>query len=132
MLMTSFAFVLGVIPLVLAEGHGAEMRLALGTSVCSGMLGVTFLGLLLTPVFYVVVRWFIERKRAKQARQPEQSVPHLSHAILLLLVGGSLRALASGCQAVGPDYTPPAVQAPSAFANEEQPGLSTVDVEVTW
>ncbi len=55
-LMTSLAFILGVIPLVRATGAGAEMRRALGTAVFSGMLGVTFFGLLLTPVFYVVVR----------------------------------------------------------------------------
>jgi multidrug efflux pump len=55
-LMTSFAFVLGVVPLVTASGAGAEMRQALGTAVFFGMLGVTFFGLLFTPVFYVVVR----------------------------------------------------------------------------
>jgi multidrug efflux pump len=57
-LMTSFAFILGVVPLVLAKGAGAEMRVALGVAVFSGMLGVTFFGLLFTPVFYVVIRWF--------------------------------------------------------------------------
>jgi multidrug efflux pump len=57
-LMTSFAFILGVLPLVLATGAGAEMRNALGTAVFWGMLGVTFFGLLLTPVFYVVIRKF--------------------------------------------------------------------------
>lgn len=51
-LMTSFAFILGVVPLVLATGAGAEMRRSLGTAVFSGMLGVTFFGLLFTPVFY--------------------------------------------------------------------------------
>jgi HAE1 family hydrophobic/amphiphilic exporter-1 len=56
-LMTSFAFVLGVLPLVLATGAGAEMRQALGTAVFFGMLGVTLFGLLFTPVFYVLVRW---------------------------------------------------------------------------
>jgi HAE1 family hydrophobic/amphiphilic exporter-1 len=56
-LMTSFAFILGVVPLVLATGAGAEMRQALGTAVFFGMLGVTLFGLLFTPVFYVLVRW---------------------------------------------------------------------------
>ncbi|MEM8958870.1 MAG: multidrug efflux RND transporter permease subunit [Pseudomonadota bacterium] len=56
-LMTSFAFILGVVPLVLATGAGSEMRQALGTAVFSGMLGVTFFGLLFTPVFYTVFRW---------------------------------------------------------------------------
>jgi multidrug efflux pump subunit AcrB len=55
-LMTSLAFILGVVPLVWAIGAGAELRQALGTAVFSGMIGVTFFGLLFTPVFYVVVR----------------------------------------------------------------------------
>jgi multidrug efflux pump len=67
-LMTSFAFILGVVPLVWATGAGAEMRQALGTSVFSGMLGVTFFGLFLTPIFYVLILWFIERKGRKPAR----------------------------------------------------------------
>jgi len=56
-LMTSFAFILGVVPLLLATGAGSEMRQALGTAVFFGMLGVTAFGLLLTPVFYVTCRW---------------------------------------------------------------------------
>jgi HAE1 family hydrophobic/amphiphilic exporter-1 len=56
-LMTSFAFILGVVPLVVATGAGAEMRQALGTAVFFGMLGVTMFGLLFTPIFYVLVRW---------------------------------------------------------------------------
>ncbi|WGF86729.1 efflux RND transporter permease subunit [Marinivivus vitaminiproducens] len=55
-LMTSFAFILGVVPLVIASGAGAEMRQSLGTAVFFGMLGVTVFGLLFTPVFYVVCR----------------------------------------------------------------------------
>jgi len=55
-LMTAFAFILGVLPLAIAAGPGAEMRQSLGTAVFSGMLGVTFFGLFLTPVFYVVLR----------------------------------------------------------------------------
>jgi hydrophobe/amphiphile efflux-1 (HAE1) family protein len=55
-LMTSFAFILGVIPLAIATGAGAEMRQALGITVFSGMLGVTFFGLIFTPVFYVLCR----------------------------------------------------------------------------
>ncbi|MEI6538064.1 MAG: multidrug efflux RND transporter permease subunit [Planctomycetota bacterium] len=57
-LMTSFAFILGVVPLVIAEGAGAEMRRTLGTAVFSGMLGVTFFGILLTPVFYYAITCF--------------------------------------------------------------------------
>ncbi|MGS4887948.1 efflux RND transporter permease subunit [Roseibium sp. MB-4] len=59
--MTSLAFILGVVPLMLATGAGAEMRQSLGTSVFSGMLGVTLFGLLFTPVFYVVVRGLEDR-----------------------------------------------------------------------
>ncbi|RZJ97341.1 MAG: multidrug efflux RND transporter permease subunit, partial [Brevundimonas sp.] len=55
-LMTSFAFIFGVVPLMLATGPGAEMRQSLGTAVFSGMLGVTLFGLLFTPVFYVISR----------------------------------------------------------------------------
>jgi Cu/Ag efflux pump CusA len=59
--MTSFAFILGVVPLVIAQGAGAEMRRALGVAVFSGMLGVTFFGIFLTPVFYYVIQWFADR-----------------------------------------------------------------------
>jgi multidrug efflux pump len=55
--MTSVAFILGVLPLVIATGAGAEMRRTLGTAVFAGMIGVTFFGIFLTPVFYFVVRW---------------------------------------------------------------------------
>jgi multidrug efflux pump len=55
--MTSFAFILGVVPLVLSEGAGAEMRRTLGTAVFAGMLGVTLFGIFLTPVFYYVIQW---------------------------------------------------------------------------
>jgi len=60
-LMTSFAFILGVLPLVLAEGPGAEMRRSLGAAVFFGMLGVTIFGLLFTPVFYVLCRGLASR-----------------------------------------------------------------------
>lgn len=54
--MTAFAFILGVVPLMIASGPGSEMRQALGTAVFFGMSGVTFLGLFFTPVFYVALR----------------------------------------------------------------------------
>jgi hydrophobe/amphiphile efflux-1 (HAE1) family protein len=60
-LMTSFAFILGVVPLLIATGPGAELRQALGTAVFSGMLGVTFFGLVFTPTFYVATRTLSER-----------------------------------------------------------------------
>jgi len=61
-LMTSFAFIMGVIPLVVSTGAGAEIRQAMGVAVFAGMLGVTFFGLVLTPVFYVLVRKLSERR----------------------------------------------------------------------
>ncbi len=61
-LMTSFAFILGVFPLVIAQGAGAEMRRTLGTAVFAGMIGVTLFGIFLTPVFYSVVRWLSRRE----------------------------------------------------------------------
>jgi multidrug efflux pump len=63
-LMTAFAFILGVVPLVVAKGAGAEMRFALGVAVFAGMLGVTFFGLIFTPVFYDVIRRFTKKKGA--------------------------------------------------------------------
>jgi len=75
-LMTSFAFVLGVFPLVIAQGAGAEMRRTLGTAVFAGMIGVTFFGIFLTPVFYSVVRWFSDRGQPKVELAPvKEGVP---------------------------------------------------------
>jgi hydrophobe/amphiphile efflux-1 (HAE1) family protein len=76
-LMTSFAFILGVTPLVWAIGAGAELRQALGTAVFFGMIGVTAFGLVFTPVFYVVARWIADlglrwRKRKLAKTQPAE------------------------------------------------------------
>jgi multidrug efflux pump len=62
-LMTSMAFILGVLPLVIASGAGAEMRRSLGTAVFSGMIGVTLFGIFLTPVFFFALLWLRERKQ---------------------------------------------------------------------
>jgi HAE1 family hydrophobic/amphiphilic exporter-1 len=75
-LMTSFAFILGVLPLVIATGAGAEMRQALGTAVFFGMLGVTFFGLIFTPVFYVTCKWFGALLRGR----PDRSGPRAPEA----------------------------------------------------
>lgn len=69
-LMTAFAFILGVVPLMIAEGPGSEMRQALGTAVFFGMSGVTFLGFFLTPAFYVALRRLFPGRTAK-ATAPE-------------------------------------------------------------
>jgi len=71
-LMTSFAFIMGVVPLVISSGAGAEMRHAMGVAVFSGMLGVTFFGLLLTPVFYVLIRNYVGRKEARKAAKAQR------------------------------------------------------------
>ena len=71
--MTSFAFIMGVIPLVIASGAGSEMRQAIGIAVFSGMLGVTLFGLFLTPVFFVTIEAFI--------KAPPQPQPHRSRAM---------------------------------------------------
>ena len=66
-LMTSIAFIMGVVPLVFSSGAGSEMRHAMGVAVFGGMLGVTFFGLFLTPVFYVLLRTFAKRFESKPA-----------------------------------------------------------------
>jgi multidrug efflux pump len=77
-LMTSFAFIMGVIPLVLSSGAGSEMRHAMGVAVFFGMLGVTFFGLFLTPVFYVLLRSLAGMKPLKghgQSPTRDKTVP---------------------------------------------------------
>jgi len=66
-IMTSLAFILGVFPLVIAEGAGAEMRRTLGTAVFAGMIGVTLFGIFLTPVFYYVIRRLVGAKGVAKA-----------------------------------------------------------------
>ncbi len=73
-LMTSFAFTLGVLPLVVAVGPGAEMRQAIGTAVFSGMIGVTLFGIFLTPVFFSVIMKLFGRKPAEK-KVPVEQVP---------------------------------------------------------
>lgn len=77
-LMTSFAFILGVIPLVLAEGAGAEMRQAIGVAVFFGMIGVTFFGLIFTPIFYVISRKFGDFVESYVKAKPEPVSPSAS------------------------------------------------------
>ena len=81
-LMTSFAFILGVVPLVRATGAGAEMRVALGTAVFWGMLGVTIFGVLLTPVFYVVIRWLTDSRTPKPATAAAGAAPSVPASAL--------------------------------------------------
>ncbi len=67
-MMTSFAFILGVVPLITSVGAGSEMRQTLGVAVFSGMLGVTLFGIFLTPVFYYVIQWASDRRAAARER----------------------------------------------------------------
>jgi multidrug efflux pump len=69
-IMTSFAFILGVVPLMLSEGAGAEMRRTLGTAVFAGMLGVTAFGIFLTPVFFYVIQWVKDRAPESPREEP--------------------------------------------------------------
>lgn len=73
-LMTSFAFILGVFPLVIAQGAGAEMRRALGVAVFSGMLGVTFFGLVFTPIFYVLTSKLSSMLRKRKVRDSSKNL----------------------------------------------------------
>jgi hydrophobe/amphiphile efflux-1 (HAE1) family protein len=77
-LMTSLAFILGVVPLVWAVGAGAELRQALGTAVFAGMIGVTFFGLIFTPVFYVTTRWLgdLFKRRRPDGEPAPPAVAH--------------------------------------------------------
>ena len=76
--MTSFAFIFGVVPLVIAEGAGAEMRRSLGTAVFSGMLGVTLFGIFLTPVFYYVIQRFGTAKEPEPLPAMTNGIPPAS------------------------------------------------------
>jgi multidrug efflux pump subunit AcrB len=74
-LMTSIAFIAGVFPLVISSGAGSEMRQAMGVAVFSGMIGVTFFGLFLTPVFYVTVMKFGRKRTSAPASNQRPSRP---------------------------------------------------------
>jgi multidrug efflux pump len=71
--MTSFAFIMGALPLVTSVGAGAEMRHAMGVAVFAGMIGVTMFGIFLTPVFYVVLRALTGNRPLKRHAQAEGS-----------------------------------------------------------
>ena len=72
-IMTSFAFILGVVPLMVSAGAGAEMRRTLGVAVFSGMLGVTLFGIFLTPVFYYVIQWFKDLRPVSTTTESDEA-----------------------------------------------------------
>jgi hydrophobe/amphiphile efflux-1 (HAE1) family protein/NodT family efflux transporter outer membrane factor (OMF) lipoprotein len=125
-LMTSFAFVLGVAPLAVATGAGAEMRRSLGTAVLFGMLGVTCFGLLFTPAFYTFVRNF-----GRNRKERELSQAALKATAMIL----ALSLFAGGC-AVGPRYVKPTTNlAPFhnlAPASATKPEFSAPPLESWW
>lgn len=124
-LMTAVSFILGVIPLVIATGAGSEMRQALGTTVFSGMLGVTLFGLFLTPVFYVVLRRFSpDQPTLLAAGVSDSEIPPGSNS-----AGASVPAPASASGAGSPgttgestDPSPVDPPAESTEAEDELPG----------
>jgi multidrug efflux pump len=85
-LMTSFAFILGVVPLLVGHGAGSEMRRTLGIAVFSGMLGVTLFGIFLTPVFFYVIEWFAETPMLTAAL-PRRAGKVLLYAVIILTLG---------------------------------------------
>ncbi|MCC6233601.1 MAG: multidrug efflux RND transporter permease subunit [Verrucomicrobiales bacterium] len=128
-LMTSIAFIAGVFPLVISQGAGAEMRHAMGVAVFSGMIGVTLFGLLLTPVFYVVLMSL----GRKPSRATSTSVsgkgpgahlagPGIAGTVLLLWVawGALVPRAEAGVLTVGPDYRRPEIEVPTAFRDAVQ------------
>ena len=103
---------MGVLPLVFSSGAGAEMRHAMGVAVFSGMLGVTFFGLVLTPVFYVVILAHRRAPAALRARRPPSSRPRRRSMRRNLLILATLAL--PGCSSA-PGYRPSAVAVPAAF-----------------
>jgi multidrug efflux pump len=93
-LMTSFAFILGVFPLVIAEGAGHEMRRTLGMAVFAGMIGVTLFGLFLTPVFFYVVRSLVRRQTPAPA--PTNNRDNVADAVPVVEADGPLKVTAQG------------------------------------
>jgi multidrug efflux pump len=100
-LMTSFAFIIGVVPLIIASGAGAEMRRSLGTAVFSGMIGVTLFGIFLTPVFFHVIQGLGDRPFFATGRWLRVASP-AAGGLLGLLVGFLLAGIGVGTLPWGP------------------------------
>ncbi len=114
-LMTAFSSVLGFMPLVLATGAGAEMRVALGVCVVAGMIGVTVFGLFLTPVFYNVIIWATERRQLDPSPEPPPSAPPAPAGSTSAEPAAAPTASAESAAAESPpSATPPATDTESA------------------
>ncbi len=143
-LMTSLAFILGVLPLVISTGPGAEMRQALGIAVFFGMIGVTIFGLLFTPAFYVMVRSLEERIKAWSRRRRKDDPPPAAPASPSWRatshdpeIPSSRRAALSATLAactVGPDFERPATPASAAqgFAEGADSRFATAPLPEGW
>jgi len=118
-LMTSFAFILGVTPLVLASGAGAASRHALGTSVFGGMLFATICGVMVVPSLYVVFQKLEDRMKRK--KKPPMST--------LVMIGISLLFL-SGCK-IGPNYKQPEINTGASYRFSTQQGVSSF-ADTSW
>ncbi|MBM3888649.1 MAG: efflux transporter outer membrane subunit, partial [Verrucomicrobia bacterium] len=127
-LMTSFAFAFGVLPMMLSAGAGAEMRRSIGTAVFWGMLGVTFFGIFLTPIFYVVIRRVLE---GRQLAVTKPTVATTGAVAGLLVVGLASTLALSGC-AVGPNHKEPQTKVATTFANASQIKATPGETAVTW
>ncbi len=128
-LMTSIAFIAGVFPLVISTGAGSEMRRAMGVAVFAGMIGVTFFGLLLTPVFYVVLMRLGGSRKTRTAEPATPTHPPAapdgkrsagaSTAAIALGIGLALAAstgvAGAGALTIGPDYRRPTNDVPGAY-----------------
>jgi NodT family efflux transporter outer membrane factor (OMF) lipoprotein len=122
-LMTSVAFIMGVVPLVFSSGPGFEIRRAMGIAVFAGMLGVTVFGLFLTPVFFTVIGNWVERFRARSKPLP---VAAASHIATLLIV-----ALFLGACTVHPPYVAPVVD-PIALHQSDDANFAAQPYNPTW
>jgi multidrug efflux system outer membrane protein len=106
------------------------MRVSIGTAVFFGMLGVTFFGIVLTPVFYVVIRGTLERKKTV-AKGTLPNAAASAGTVVLLLVGTSSAIILNGC-AAGPNFHPPKTEVSAAFANGSETNISPAPTAVTW
>lgn len=126
-LMTSVAFIMGVLPLVFSSGAGSEIRQAMGIAVFAGMLGVTMFGLFLTPVFYTVIAGFVSRV---DARRLAAAVPRPAQTIAPLVLL-ALAVISSACGVLNRPYQAPTV-APAALKNADAAYFAGQPYDPRW
>ena len=127
-LMTSLAFGLGVLPLVLATGAGSGSQNAIGTGVLGGMIAATVLGIFFVPVFYVVIkRIFKDKPHARCCRAAGGQVMFPLRTLTVVLAA----TLASACSMI-PDYQRPAAPVPASFPQRPQAAAATPADAIAW